>query len=276
MTAGNANNDARRTNAIVSAIGTLFLLLMLPGLASAQTLVGYWTFDGNAADTSGFSNNGTIYGSTSFTTGRLGLAIDLSGRDNYVKVLNSLSLQTSTFSVAYWAKLNYAQNPVIASKRDSTDSSSAWQVSITSFNNLNQDLQLCLFTPGVDCYYSPTIVPSPVDRWTHVAATYDGSVAKLYVDGVLAKSEFASFDPGAGTGDIMIGDWINGGHNYDGLLDDVRIYDLALSAPQVAALAHPLTDKDQCKNGGWQTLSRSDGSSFKNQGDCIQYVNTGK
>ena len=31
-----------------------------------------------------------------------------------------------------------------------------------------------------------------------------------------------------------------------------------------------------CKDGGWQSLVRSDGSTFKNQGDCIQYVNTGK
>lgn len=38
----------------------------------------------------------------------------------------------------------------------------------------------------------------------------------------------------------------------------------------------PPTNKDQCKNGGWQTYTRADGSSFKNQGDCIQYVNTGK
>ncbi len=34
--------------------------------------------------------------------------------------------------------------------------------------------------------------------------------------------------------------------------------------------------KDDCKNGGWQNVFRSDGSAFKNQGDCIQYVNTGK
>jgi hypothetical protein len=38
----------------------------------------------------------------------------------------------------------------------------------------------------------------------------------------------------------------------------------------------PATTKDQCKNGGWANLSRADGSTFKNQGDCIQYVNTGK
>src|SRR4029078_2597082 len=33
---------------------------------------------------------------------------------------------------------------------------------------------------------------------------------------------------------------------------------------------------DQCKNNGWKTLQRQNGTTFKNQGDCIQYVNTGK
>ena len=33
---------------------------------------------------------------------------------------------------------------------------------------------------------------------------------------------------------------------------------------------------NSCKNGGWQSFTRANGSSFKNQGDCIQYVNTGK
>ena len=45
---------------------------------------------------------------------------------------------------------------------------------------------------------------------------------------------------------------------------------LQLSAYTVA------TNAATCKNGGWQTLTRADGSTFKNQGDCIQYVNTGK
>ncbi len=42
-----------------------------------------------------------------------------------------------------------------------------------------------------------------------------------------------------------------------------------------AALA-VTTGKDECKKGGWADMTRADGSSFKNQGDCIQYVNTGK
>jgi predicted extracellular nuclease len=36
------------------------------------------------------------------------------------------------------------------------------------------------------------------------------------------------------------------------------------------------TNKDQCKDAGWQSVYRASGISFKNQGDCIQYVNTGK
>jgi len=35
-------------------------------------------------------------------------------------------------------------------------------------------------------------------------------------------------------------------------------------------------DDDQCKKGGWEDLTREDGTEFKNQGDCIQYVNTGR
>ena len=41
-------------------------------------------------------------------------------------------------------------------------------------------------------------------------------------------------------------------------------------------VANVASDKEKCKKGGWMDLTRADGSTFKNQGDCIQYVNTGK
>jgi hypothetical protein len=40
--------------------------------------------------------------------------------------------------------------------------------------------------------------------------------------------------------------------------------------------SRPATNKDQCKGDGWKTFTRADASTFKNQGDCIQYANTGK
>jgi hypothetical protein len=38
----------------------------------------------------------------------------------------------------------------------------------------------------------------------------------------------------------------------------------------------PFRATNECKKGGWQTMSRADGTPFKNQGDCVSYVNTGK
>jgi hypothetical protein len=52
---------------------------------------------------------------------------------------------------------------------------------------------------------------------------------------------------------------------------------LIASAPGGACIGGNVPhDKDQCKGNGWKTLVRADGTTFKNQGDCIQYVNTGK
>jgi hypothetical protein len=45
---------------------------------------------------------------------------------------------------------------------------------------------------------------------------------------------------------------------------------------QIAVVYATPKTKDECKDGGWEIVVRADGSAFKNQGDCIQYVNTGK
>ena len=50
----------------------------------------------------------------------------------------------------------------------------------------------------------------------------------------------------------------------------------ATPTPTPGCAANVPTNKNQCKKGGWKNLNRADCSRFKNQGDCIQYVNTGK
>jgi hypothetical protein len=54
------------------------------------------------------------------------------------------------------------------------------------------------------------------------------------------------------------------------LIDNVQINDDEYNNAQEPS------SKDACKKGGWQELTRGDDTTFKNQGDCIQYVNTGK
>jgi hypothetical protein len=254
------------------------LLVSVAPLAMAQNLVGQWSFEGNLLDSSGNNNNGTATGIVGYAPGRFGQALDLSAGDGFVTIPNSPSLQTPNFTVAYWAYLNFAQNPVIADKRNPGDSSSAWQVDIAG-NSAGQYVQGCLFNPS-NCWYSSLsspLSPTPVGNWTHVAVTYDGATINGYANGILVFTASSSNLPGNATADILLGRAADGGNQFYGLIDELQIYDGALTAAQVYLLANPVpTDKNQCKNGGWQFLMRPDGTVFNNQGNCIQYVNTGR
>ena len=234
-------------------------------LAVAQNLVGQWSFEGNLLDSSGNNNNGTALGTgVGYAPGRFGQAIDFTTADAAVLIPNSPSLQTQNFTVAYWVLgSNFYSSPNLASKRFN-GSGYGWQVNI-----INNELQACL--SDANCWYS-SISPSPVGNWTHVAVTYDGTTLIGYVNGIALFTEVApGYFPGNATDDIYLG------LSFVGLLDEVQIYDGALPAAQVYSLANPVpTDKNQCKNGGWQFIMRPDGTTFANQGLCIQYVNTGK
>jgi len=96
---------------------------------------------------------------------------------------------------------------------------------------------------------------------------YDSTRALQGTTTVYATSPggpFASSDL-RGNGYVWITLWQNGFGGDVLALDNQR-----------TGLLGVVTSKDQCKSGGWQSLIRADGTPFKNQGDCIQYVNTGK
>jgi hypothetical protein len=64
-----------------------------------------------------------------------------------------------------------------------------------------------------------------------------------------------------------------GGNRYGWLVLNA-FTDLALD--NITRSGVSATSAADCKNGGWESAARSDGSTFENQGDCMQYVNTGK
>jgi hypothetical protein len=112
--------------------------------------------------------------------------------------------------------------------------------------------------------------PNPADPVISNMNVYNaahGLVGTTQVTAISPGGPFASSDL-RGNGYVWITVWQNG---FAGDL-------LALDNQRTGLLPWlPIpTDKDQCKNGGWQSLSRADTTTFKNQGDCIQYVNTGK
>ncbi len=78
---------------------------------------------------------------------------------------------------------------------------------------------------------------------------------------------------------ILGGFGVNQGSGNPGLVTAVDALTFGASGNTVTydfELYHVATSQEQCKNGGWQTVTRADGSSFRNQGDCMQYVNTGR
>jgi hypothetical protein len=103
-------------------------------------------------------------------------------------------------------------------------------------------------------------------------------VVKVYIDGVLKATgtswedyfRYCEGNP-TRTVDSSIILARSGGGTAPGTLGNGFLMDnITLFSANTPANAN------QCKNNGWQTLTRADGTSFKNQGDCIQYVNTGK
>jgi hypothetical protein len=80
-------------------------------------------------------------------------------------------------------------------------------------------------------------VTLPTTTWVHVAVTYDGTALQAYVDGVAVGGPQA-VALGPVTGPLQVGAWIFGGGNADylsGLLDEVRVYNRALSAAEIQA-----------------------------------------
>ena len=72
-----------------------------------------------------------------------------------------------------------------------------------------------------------------LNTWTHLATTYDGAALRLYVNGVLAKSRTLSGSIIASTGPLDIGSDAVWGEYFAGLIDDVRVYNRALSQTEI-------------------------------------------
>jgi hypothetical protein len=109
-----------------------------------------------------------------------------------------------------------------------------------------------------------SIVPATTGQWYHIelqdidwaARTFD-----IWVDGVLRASAVPFRQPAENVYTLQAYGcpWASG---------PIYVDDISITTAPAA--------KDECKLDGWMSLTRSDGSEFRNQGDCIQYVNTGK
>jgi M6 family metalloprotease-like protein len=203
--------------------------LGLVGSASAD-LVARYALDGSANDSAG-SNHGTEFGNPTYEAGVFNQAISLDGSGDYVNCGNASVFDiTNKITVSAWVNINTvtADWMTAIAKGDS-----AWRLS--TFVNQRRFHFAVTGGPGWDGADGSTEVPA--GEWHHVCSTYDGGTIRLYLDGVLDGSKSYTGGITTNTYNVLIGEneesW---GRYWDGLLDDVRIYNEALSAGDVEKL----------------------------------------
>jgi hypothetical protein len=194
-------------------------------------LVAYYPFNGDACDESGNNNNGTVYGAelTSDRKGNPDKAFLFDGIDDYIEINHSASLNLSRqFSISFWAKLEtdgpyYFPYHII-------EKDSCWGI-----GQREDDIIWAITT---DAGYFPLFgLNFEFDKFYHLVMIYDGTKLRMYCNGELKVSTPASGLLIQNTNKIYISRYNFGGdYFFDGILDDFRIYNRALTEPEVSAL----------------------------------------
>ena len=242
--------------------GFCLLGLSCAALLCRADLVGHWTFDEasgtTAGDSSANNRNGTIVGGAIWNTTDLpaipsgsSAALQFDGVDDQVDIVGYKGISgTGDRTISAW--IRSGTNSTLLNKAivswGTNLGTQKWTFRVQTQNG----------TPGAirieangGFFVGNTVVTDA--EWHHVAVTWanDGTPdvldAKLYVDGVL-DAEFGNVDTPpsasqsvvintASIADVRIGDDFQTTHNWEGGIDDVRIYDEALDANAIAALA---------------------------------------
>lgn len=197
--------------------------------ADYSACVAAFRLDGDATDTSGNGNNGSPIGSPTYGTGKIGKAVILNGSTQYISVANNAALSPSSITVAMWA---YVPSTLASAYPGFIGKGNQYGMYIDGGSGVNR----LVFT--VDTYSGQTIASGEItfDAWTHVVGTYDGANTKIYINGTLASS--SPYAPGipSGSSALLVGGGTLGGSNYTGSIDEVRIYNRALSSTEVTDL----------------------------------------
>jgi hypothetical protein len=196
------------------------------------------------ADISGNNNTGTLIGGVSWTTGgRYGDALAFDGISGYVDAGNAPSTNiVGSCTMAAWVKMNSAaQDQKVGGNQDGT--SGGYKMSIYGLRE-EFEVRDASNNPWLDRAVSGgTILTMGV--WYHCAGVFDSSAGtiKTYINGVLDR-ELGGVPSNAlatTTGDFQMGrePWNTGGANryFNGTLDEIRVYNRALSAAEIRALA---------------------------------------
>jgi len=237
VSAGDINNCGQIVGYGITDTGRTHAFLMTPIPAEAY-LVAHWKLDetgGNTAEDSAGDNDGTLYGAPLWQpySGRMDGALAFDGNGDYVDCGNSSVFDiTKEITVAAWVKINAlsADWQAIVAKGDS-----AWRLS-TAEDEMRFHFAV---TGGPPWNYVNGDIEVGANEWHHVCGTYDGANMRLYVDGIEDSASPVAESNGVTTNEYNVYIGANEeepGRHWDGLIDDVRLYNCPLTAAEVYEL----------------------------------------
>lgn len=220
----------------VSSNATLTVSVAPPCVAPVSGLIGWWKGENNANDSAG-GNNGALRNGASFGPGRVGQAFEFTpGANQFVEIPDAPNQNpANAFTIETWVYVS--ANPstdlgVITSKQNP----SALQYQLETYLVPGRlSFRTVISVPaGLVYFYGNTTVQ--LNTWYHVAMTYDNAMLKLYVNGTLDGSAAAT-GPITPIGEPMrIGGVGTGPWDFAGKVDELSLYDRALSASEIQGI----------------------------------------
>ena len=197
----------------------------------SEGLVGWWMFDEGTgttvADSSGAGHDGFfVDGTPEWVAGVYGKALRFDG-DNKVEIPDHEDFHlVEAVSVALWAQPDSAQ-PDYA-KFFCKQKSGEYPYALQYGSSLS-----IRATVNASARYDTSTIPNFAGEWAHLCFTYDGSVLILYKDGEEGARINASGDLQQNDLSLSIGGRLNSGQNFVGIIDDVRLFNRALTVEEI-------------------------------------------
>jgi hypothetical protein len=201
--------------------------------AAANGLVAAYAFNEGAgttvADVSGNGNTGTINRATWTSTGKHGSALNFNGTDAIVTINASPSLNVSaSMTLEAWIYPTAQQSGWRTILQREVD---AYFLNASNSTGNLRPSGGGTFNGAVDYVGGPSA--NPVNTWTHVALTYNGTTLQLYVNGIQVSSKAMSGAIQTNSSPLRIGGNSPYGEYFNGRIDEVRIYNRALSQAEI-------------------------------------------
>jgi hypothetical protein len=216
----------------------------------ASGLVAYYPFNGNANDESVYSNHGTVNGAT-LTTDRFGSAnqaYQFDGVNDYIETPSNLAgygIQ-NTFTLSSWFQVDNSHTSGIRMIMEDGTNYAYDSIYLGVKPSENKFIVKVQAGSGGQTANDNVQVSNLKDGWNQLVYSYDGSKISLHLNGLSFYSHNTSGNISSGNTNLQFGRRPDGSLHFGGALDDIRIYNRALSTAEVGQLydqerpPHPL------------------------------------